>query len=406
MCDDKQTGAVRCSVCGSSSVTGFLTVDDLPLLIFPVDEAVKDDIVSKTITSFECRECRHVFTTPLPAEDVDLIYGKYYRYYPYDNLETMNSVYRLPFESFFDRVHARHRGGAKPRRLLEVGCSSGEHLKCFERYGLQCQGIDPSPLNVDRSGKIISGMYETHEFPERYDVIVSRFNLEHLNDIRTFFEKASADLSDRGYLFIQVPNIPQFSESLIPLFLAHEHVQYFNPYSLSLAGSKHGFAAIDAEYRNSQSILIALKKSPTTETAEAVSGPDIPRLPPSFYSRYAQQRSRIAQDVQTLLNERSEMHFYGAGLALSWILYDLRYRDRETRAVVIDDNALLHGKFLPGSSCRVSPFDAGMLGAGSTVLCTLNPTYHAAVVQRLADAGFEGEVFAVDRQGLHKLVPT
>ena len=273
MCDKDQAESVYCCVCGSRSARRFLTIDDLPLLIFPVDEAVKDDIVARTLTSFQCHECRHVFTAPLGAEETDLIYGEYYRYYPYDSLETMNSAYRLPFEQFFGGVLERHRGRAKAETLLEIGCSSGEHLKSFERYGLQCQGIDPSPLNTDQSGKIISGLYEMYEFPEQYDIIVSRFNLEHLNDVHAFCEKASSDLSDNGYLFIQVPNVPQFAASSIPLFLAHEHVQYFNPYSLSLACSKHGLAATDIEYSHSQSILIALQKSevdPNVWTANGV----------------------------------------------------------------------------------------------------------------------------------------
>ena len=135
-----------CSVCGSRNVNEFVTVDDLPLLIFPVDEAVKDDVVTKTITSFECGECHHVFTAPLRAEDTELLYGEYYRYYPYDNLETMNSAYRLPFERFFAAVFEKHRGRTKPETLLEIGCSSGDHLKSFERYGLQCRGIDPERL--------------------------------------------------------------------------------------------------------------------------------------------------------------------------------------------------------------------------------------------------------------------
>ena len=392
---------ICCSVCKSQNIVGFMEIDKLPLLLFPVDESVKDDIIAKTIKAFRCTECNHIFTAPLDTAEVELIYGKYYRYYPFENLETMNSAYRLPFEKVFDRVFAKHCVHTKGETLLEIGCSSGEQLKYFGNYGLSCQGIDPSPLNVDESGRIISGLYETYEFARQYDIIVSRFNLEHLNDIHIFYEKVWSDLSDNGILFVQVPNIPVFVANFIPLFLAHEHIQYFNPYSLSLASKKHGFTVIDIEYTDSQSILITLQKS--LEKGPEENGKiEIQKLSPTFYSDYLQKRTGIAEDFKTLLNERREICFYGAGLALCWILYDLCYADNGKNRIVIDDNPLLHGRFLPGTSYRISAFDAAILRY-STVLLTLSPTYHTRVVQKLFDAGYQGEIFSLDNQGLHKV---
>ena len=392
---------ICCSVCTSQNIVDFVEVNELPLLLFPVDESVKDDIIAKTIKAFRCTDCNHIFTTPLDTEEAELIYGKYYMYYPFENLETFRPIYRLPFEKFFDRVFVKHC--TKAETLLEIGCSSGEHLKIFEHYGLRCQGIDPSALNVDRSGKIISGLYETHEFARQYDIIVSRFCLEHLNDMHIFYEKAWSDLSDNGILFIQVPNIPVYIANFIPLFLAHEHIQYFNPYSLSLVSRNHGFTVIDIEYTDSQSILIALQKGSEKRSKE--NGEiEIQKLSPSFYSDYLQKRTGIAEDIKTFLNKRGEIRFYGAGLALCWILYDLDYAGNGKNGTVIDDNPLLHGKFLPRTSYRISAFDAAILNKYSTVLLTLNPTYHTRVVQKLFDAGYQGKIFSLDNQGLHKVV--
>ncbi len=386
-----------CPICDSPDVDDFIAVAALPLLLFPVDEAAKDEIAAGPLQSHRCGRCNHIFTPPLPHGHAELIYGSYYRFYPFEDLETMNAAYRQPFEDFFERVLGASGVDTAGRSLLEIGCSSGEALKSFEGHGLRCQGIDPSPLNVDASGTIISGLYESHEFDRPYDILVSRFNLEHVNDLHEFFQKAKRDLTDGGILFVQVPNVPTFTVSCIPLFLAHEHVHYFNAHSLRLAAERHGFGVLDIEYSGSQSILAAVQKGSKTRAdlrIERVSG--------DFYARYLRQRSRVAEDVRAFLGERDGMLFYGAGLALCWILYELGL-GADGAGIVFDDNPLVSEKYLPRTNLRVVPLSAPVLQKHPAVTLTLNPTYHERVVQKLRRAEYAGEVFALGERGLQRL---
>ena len=91
-----------CPACHNKKTEEYYSITDLPLLLFPVDYAVKSQIKSDNITSFKCAECYHVFTDPLEDRYSKLIYEEYYRYYPFENLESMGAAYRKPFEKFFE----------------------------------------------------------------------------------------------------------------------------------------------------------------------------------------------------------------------------------------------------------------------------------------------------------------
>lgn len=249
---------MKCPICNSDKTSNFLSIDNLPLILFPVKGEMRDNILNKTIDSYFCDECTHIFKKPLDENESDIIYKKYYSFYPFDNLESMNASYRKPFADLFSRVLTRVKD-KKFKTLLEVGCSSGKQLETYNGYNLECFGIDPSPLN-EMNNNFISGKYEEYKFKNKFDIIVSRFNLEHINNINYFLQKIYSDLSVDGLVFIQVPNIKTYIENLIPLFLSHEHIHYFNPYSLFLAVNNNQFEIIDAEYDDKQSIILGLKK--------------------------------------------------------------------------------------------------------------------------------------------------
>ena len=296
----------------------------------------------------------------------------------------MNPVYRNPFEIFFNRIFSQKSSSITAGTLLEIGCSSGEYLRYFEQYGLDSYGIDPSPLNSGGSENIISGMYERHELTQQYDVLVSRFNLEHLNDIHVFFRKAWNDLTHGGILFIQVPNIAVFTESFIPVFLAHEHIQYFNAYSLNLASRRHGFTVIDIEYSGTQSIMIALGK----DSGDRVTT-DVKKVTSDFFPNYLQKRSDVGNIIKSFLQEHKSICFYGAGMALCWIIYDLGYHNDSAGGIVIDDNPMVKNKFLPQTDFMIAPFDGRIVDKYPTILLTLNPAYHARIIKKTLQIRFQ-----------------
>src|SRR6187455_1346213 len=98
----------KCNACDNSEIISFYDIKNLPLLLFPVDKNERHHIKQSDISSFYCSNCFHIFTFPLSKEHSELIYGNYYRFYPYENLESMHEPYRKPFEDFFENVTRKY----------------------------------------------------------------------------------------------------------------------------------------------------------------------------------------------------------------------------------------------------------------------------------------------------------
>ena len=109
-----------------------------------------------------------------------------------------------------------------------------------------------------------------HEFSEPVDILVSRFVLEHVNSAPEFLRKNFYDLKNEGISFIQVPNIMGFVDEFIPLFLAHEHTNYFNLYSLNTAIRLAGFEIVDYRSGGASLIIAVTKKKRVTDNSLSI----------------------------------------------------------------------------------------------------------------------------------------
>lgn len=391
---------MKCPICNSEKTSNFISIDNLPLILFPVKGEIRENILNKNIKSYFCDDCTHIFKEPLAEYESDIIYKKYYSFYPFDNLESMNSSYRKPFADLFARTLERVKD-KQFTTLLEIGCSSGKQLETYNGYNLECFGIDPSPLNEMSSSNFISGKYEEYKFKNKFDIIVSRLNLEHVNNINYFLEKIHSDLSDDGLVFIQVPNIKTYIENLIPLFLSHEHIHYFNPYSLFLAVNNNEFEIIDTEYDDQQSIILGLKKkSCNIYDFEKV---NISKADKSFYSNYLIKRNKLRNDIIEKIDLETQTCFYGAGMTLCWLLYDLGLKSKIDNFKLIDDNGILIGRLFPGTNNEINNFDSLRNDSKLNVILTLNPFYHKAVITKLSEISEDINILAINKNGLMKI---
>ena len=170
----------KCPICSSEKTAQVKIIDKYPAIIFPVDNFSK--IETKTLSIFCCQNCSHVFQCGIDSDFNERIYTEYYKYYPYSGVECFIECYRKPFERIFSTIENKTKGAS----LLEIGVSTSEQLDYFVNLGYKAVGITPQ---VVESNDIISSFYEEHSFKQKFDVIVSRFNLEHIVDLNHFMEK-------------------------------------------------------------------------------------------------------------------------------------------------------------------------------------------------------------------------
>jgi SAM-dependent methyltransferase len=112
---------------------------------------------------------------------------------------------------------ARYAGLARGERVLEVGCGMGRYTFLLADRGLQVEGLDLSPVLLERLRAFAGGDYDIPlhvadvaapppELEGRFDAVVGFFALHHMHDLGPCLEGAARILRPGGRLAFLEPN--------------------------------------------------------------------------------------------------------------------------------------------------------------------------------------------------------
>jgi 2-polyprenyl-3-methyl-5-hydroxy-6-metoxy-1,4-benzoquinol methylase len=372
--------STECALCGGHSLEPLMMAKDYPAFLVPLPDELARTVQRADLPILTCGTCGHVQQAQPDAELQRAIYETYYSHYQVDTSEALIPHYRDPFRRFFAETFDEI--GAKGRRLLEIGCSSGANVDFLRRFASDYTGIDASErIELARKAhpdcSFIKGYFPQALPVGTFDIVVSQFNLEHIGDVRAFLDACRRHVAADGMLVVQVPDIDEFDRNGQPNFLAHEHLQYFRKaplqHGLCLAGwqpvawDSDGPSLICAARRT------AVKAAPTHLNGHAV----LDRIVSRFRTA-----PRIA-DRQLIM--------YGVGPQLFWLL---QFVDRAYVAHVIDDNPGYRGMAVPGSGWPVEVLTPEMLRATPYVVLSLNSIYHPRVLERIRTLNVPATVLA------------
>ena len=365
-----------CPACGGRSVEHALSQKSVPAFLFPVAADALETIEAGTIDLSICSDCGHMFRDEFDEYLIDKIYKDYYKYYPYDSNEVMSASYRSPFFRFFEMVFARFESRSRIR-MLEIGCSKPINMKPFADRGIHCIGIDPSPLAVKNENfpniEVISGYYESEIFEEKFDIIISRFNMEHIKDVSLYAAKIKEDLHEGGRIILQIPNLDYYISKKQPFFVAHEHLHYFTPHSVRSLFEGHGFRLVASYHLDEPSILICFEKQDSIKFR---------RISKKELDSYKSDIIRKTRELEGFLRGKRKIVCYGCGLSLYWVLDSVKEMDL-LKISIIDDNKELVGRKIPVYGLTVNSSDSVNFCDVEIVILTLNPIYHAGVIEKL-----------------------
>jgi 2-polyprenyl-3-methyl-5-hydroxy-6-metoxy-1,4-benzoquinol methylase len=376
---------LKCACCENENIIDWVSYINLPGFLFPVGIDLVDQIDAKALNLKYCNICNHIFYTDIDQSFLDKIYTEYYANYPFDSDESLFSIYRKPFNYFFDLITTNMLPESGSKKLLEIGCSKPSNLNQFVEKGYSCTGIDPSPLsqNEFNNDKInmISGYYENVKLNEKYNIIISRFNLEHITDLKTHTQKMREDLDDNGIVIIQVPNIAYYIEKKQPLFVAHEHIHYFFETSLNRLFEQQGFKSISNFSFSQPSILACYTKN--TNFLETINTNNNNNMYKDLKSWSLQNESK-KNTINKILSDKTKVTFYGCGLSLFWVLENISLEIfKKLKISIVDDNPSYIEKYLPFYRIKVQDPSKFDFAETDLVVLTLNPLYRPKVKHKI-----------------------
>ena len=226
-----------CPVCGKSNFSPFLQSSDFFL-------------TKEEYTIVSCNSCGMKFVNPRPdASEI----GKYYEspdYVSHDagKKNRLNFLYRRVRNISIKKKYKLVKKHAKGKRLLDIGCGTGEFIFFCKQNGFDVKGIEPGEkprffAQTEYKLDVHEEVYLDNLIHPEFDVITLWHVLEHVHLLHERMNKIVEIMNPDGTLIIAVPNSDSWDARYYGKFWAAydlpRHLYHFSQETMQLLAQKH-----------------------------------------------------------------------------------------------------------------------------------------------------------------------
>ena len=212
-------------------------------------EVVREFIRADGMRVVECAFCGLAFLNPRPRpEFISMLYDKDYftgesadrgegglRLNP-DSLSCKSIEHKEDIPRAIQIVNDKF-GGFNGKKVLEIGCATGDLLIQLNKQGAITKGVEISEFASEIARKrgldVITGTVEnvSDEYNDTFDIVIALEVIEHVLSPSQFIFHASKLLKPKGFLFISTPNYfcaQRFKYEWFGFKSSFEHIYFFN----------------------------------------------------------------------------------------------------------------------------------------------------------------------------------
>lgn len=209
--------------------------------------------------TYYCAECNYWGSDLIPkiTDNQDYVFDE--KRGDKDVISFLNPIRIKNFNKILDYIEASI---GRKISILDVGCASGLFMKLACDRGNITYGVEPNPVMhtaaINKNFNVVQGYFPDNiDKNIKYDVIIFNDVLEHISDINLIVDACYKYLPKHGKLIINIPNSDGIFFGIAKLMARFNsygpwcrlwqtmfytpHLHYFNPPSLALLVSKHGF---------------------------------------------------------------------------------------------------------------------------------------------------------------------
>jgi SAM-dependent methyltransferase len=349
----------HCRSCGSSQLSIFLSLGDLPLSDgFLEARQLVDNEPRYPLDVAFCATCSLVqILETVPPEE---LFGADYPYFS----SFTDTLLRHSEANVRERIAERKLGSAS--LVVELASNDGYLLQYYKAGGVPVLGIDPAPGPVAAArAKGIDTLQAFFgvEFAKnlvaagrRADVIHANNVLAHVADTNGFVEGIATLLKDDGVAVIECPYVKDLIEHGEFDTIYHEHLCYFSVTALQALFSRHGLHITRVVplsiHGGSLRVFVEKQARPEQSVHEYIEserrlGLDRLEYYADFSNRVSQIRTELNELLQGLKERKARIVGYGAA-AKGTIMLNYVGIGQETLDFVVDRNTHKQGRFIPG----------------------------------------------------------
>ena len=215
--------------------------------------------VKETFSYNSCLRCGTLYMSPRPSDELLNSFYRQSKLYAYWNEYIFPASESSRNENIFkprvDRVAVESRKYlTRFDRFLEVGAGYGTFSNELRSRGLfkEIDSLELTPSLAEscrrRGLNVIEKSVEELSVDDYYDAIASFETLEHLFSPRDFIRRCGRMLRSKGVLFMSMPSCEGFDVQVLGASsssIDHEHINLFNPSSISRLLTDEGFRVLD-----------------------------------------------------------------------------------------------------------------------------------------------------------------
>jgi len=137
-----------------------------------------------------------------------------------------------PWRSDWPRIKTIVELAGRNKKVLDIGCYEGTISELVARNSNEVYGVDFSDkaldIAKDKGINVFRADIEKDELAFKdsfFDVIIVAEIIEHIFDMRAFFEKIKRVLKPNGYIILTTPNLATLGRRLLLLFGRNPHIE-------------------------------------------------------------------------------------------------------------------------------------------------------------------------------------
>lgn len=374
----------HCPVCDHTDLISFFDAAQQPVLIGQkcASEAEAKNTPRGDISLRCCKHCSFVWNADFDIEA--LAYSA-----EYENSLHYSPTFQTYTQGVVDHLVSTYKLNGK--QILDFGCGKGDFLTHLcDAAGASGTGIDPSyegpRASTERPDNYtwITSLFDPSSHQTPYDLIVSRFVLEHIPEPAGFVAslREYVNRTGSGSLYIEVPNVDLIVNQGSLWDVIYEHCSYFGPHSLKYLFERNGFrVARVTEGYDKQFVAVEACETPDAHQA---STPDVDEVLKQVEGFAAGYRDFVASWQHRLTDwdqAGKRVVLWGAGAKTVSFLNLVDAASAVDYVVDINPHKIDH--YIPGSAHAILSTDT-LEERNADVVVLMNPIYEGEIRADLA----------------------